>query len=306
MQKDNETIKQIIELYKNNYTMKQIAEKLKINRKTVSRYLKQNDIKTKSKYADKEQEILEEFKKNPNYLSVSKKFSLSPTTIKKIVNKNDLYSDIGVYGNKQHNVDEDYFKVIDTEEKAYWLGFIAADGCVYECGNSKRFQINLSTVDLEHLKKLKESLKTDYEITFSRNDEICTLTICNKNFSENLIKQNIIPRKSLVFEPPEIREDLIHHFIRGYFDGDGCIYYYEDRNSFEFSIVGGQTFADYANEKIEAKTNIYIKQDKYYYVRCTKKEEIYNIYKYLYEDATIYLERKYNKFKKLESQLTEM
>ena len=124
----------------------------------------------------------------------------------------------------RHTLNKNYFKNIDTEEKAYWLGFIAADGCVYKMSkNAYRLQINLSAVDIGHLELFNDCIESDYIITQKKvnNSDTCILKISSKEFTDNLINLGITPNKSLIVQMPNISQDLIRHFIRGYFDGDG-------------------------------------------------------------------------------------
>lgn len=69
-------------------------------------------------------------------------------------------------GARKHKLNKSYFASIDSEEKAYWLGFLMADGCVYKGSskNSYRLQINLSFNDRDCLEKLNESIESDYDI----------------------------------------------------------------------------------------------------------------------------------------------
>lgn len=212
----------------------------------------------------------------------------------------------------RHTLNKNYFKNIDTEEKAYWLGFIAADGCVYKMSkNAYRLQINLSAVDIDHLELFNDCIESDYIITQKKvnNSDTCTLKISSKEFTDNLINLGITPNKSLVVQMPNISQDLIRHFIRGYFDGDGCITYHTSQNRFryQFTIVGGIDMLESINEHLNQDLSIYdIKHSKALNLTTCSKSKIINIYHYLYDDSTIFLNRKKEKFDYLMSRFTEM
>lgn len=107
-----------------------------------------------------------------------------------------------------------------TEESAYWAGFLAADGNV----SGNRVRLYLGAIDIDHLIKFKEFLKSEHTIGESEKFNRCSLEFANKHIRadlENLF--NITPRKSLTLKFPSIPMYLVNHFLRGYFDGDGTI-----------------------------------------------------------------------------------
>lgn len=135
---------------------------------------------------------------------------------------------------------KDYFEKINTSEKAYWLGFLYADGCITrfykgEVLKSMSLEITLKDADCEHLIKFKNALESNIPIQHRiitgkyKADRIvvnCT-KICN-----DLIKLGCTPTKSLTLEFPKkdiIPQDFIRDFIRGYFDGDGGVSYTEGK-----------------------------------------------------------------------------
>ena len=61
-----------------------------------------------------------------------------------------LGRNIDIYSRKSH-VNTCIFETIDTEEKAYWLGFLYADWCVSHYKTSKRVELALQEKDLNHL-----------------------------------------------------------------------------------------------------------------------------------------------------------
>ena len=212
----------------------------------------------------------------------------------------------------RHTVDKDFFKEINAEEKAYWLGFLMADGCVYKgaSANSYRLQINLAKEDIEILEKFNKALKSSYNITTktihnkreNKDYEVVTLKINNTELCNDLMKLNVVPRKSVVAEFPNIPEKYYRDFIRGYFDGDGCVTYtqLDTRRKGKFQIVGGPNIL-LKFQEIFKKNDI---ETHYYSINHSKADElmtasipeIQKIFSYLYKDATVYLDRKYNKF----------
>lgn len=132
-----------------------------------------------------------------------------------------------------HNVDESFFKKIDTEEKAYVLGFLYADGYNHYNPSKSSYFISMAqlTQDIDILKKINNAMMSNYPIHTNiqkeNNKEKSVLTISSKNLSQDLCKLGCPKAKTFLIRFPNENQyfdnDLMCHFIRGYFDGDGCI-----------------------------------------------------------------------------------
>ena len=264
-----------------------------------------------------EKEILENYiNKELSYKEIAKIFNVDEKTIKINAKKYGLTSKIGSQGARKHKFNERYFENIDSEEKAYWLGFIAADGCVYKNKQSYRLQINLKGSDIDHLKKFQKAICSDYKITEKKvgkaQSNTCQLKINSTKMCNDLIKNNIIERKSIIFEPPILNKNLMNHFIRGYFDGDGWITSYKrkDSNGYrnEVGIIGGKKALNYFIDFLPKGFSKYekYKDDKIIQISGSSIKTISETYNYLYENATIFLDRKKNVFENIMSRLTEM
>ena len=220
---------------------------------------------------------------------------------------------------KKYTLNEHIFDNIDTEEKAYWLGFLMADGYNHE--SKSCVALRLQVGDREILEKYKKFLETDTPIyTFTRTTlvnklirQYCELTICSPYFSEQLARLGCIQGKTYTLEFPNIPESLYSHFIRGYFDGDGCL---SVRNrlsrrkshgksmSYQFTIVGRESVLlkiqdilvnnlNIPRISLRERLNSPVKTIHY-----SGKNVVTKIMNYIYKDATIYLERKYNLYLK--------
>lgn len=217
--------------------------------------------------------------------------------------------------NRKYSLNESYFNEINTPEKAYFLGFIYADGCNFPEGT--RLVINLHQQDkhiLEEFQKLlgynrplkyKKATKT----TYGNSNPQYALTVSSKIISDQLTKLGVVKNKTLILEFPKwLNPDLYSHFIRGYFDGDGCItgvkaYISKNGQSlhYDWSIVGTEDFVSKVqeimiNELGLSKTKIR-KQGKVSYLEYSGNKQCKRIGEWMYKDSTIHLTRKYNKFK---------
>lgn len=225
-------------------------------------------------------------------------------------------------GIRKHFFDEDYFENIDTEEKAYWLGFIAADGSVVKSSeyNSYRLYINLSHVDEGHLEKFRNAVGASdvkfqkYTSTkgFSNSNGTTTSRIVLNSFKmcKDLAKYNIHQRKSYDIEMPNIDNNLIPHYLRGLFDGDGSYHYHYDvknnRYRYMFEIVSAnKIFVEQIQQyllSVGIKTNLYYRKEfNYFRLMTASKRELLKLIDLLYYNATVYLDRKYEKVNEIKS-----
>lgn len=202
--------------------------------------------------------------------------------------------------------DNTVFDKIDSEEKAYWLGFLFADGNVSSTNNT--VSISLKGEDINHLEKFKIFLNASNDVKLctqkinNKEYSICKFFVCNKHFKETLVNLGCFPRKSLILQFPQLnifeQDDLVYHFIRGYVDGDGCLTFSKS-GRLELNILGTKEF-------LEGIRNIF--PNKFASVHKIKRLTT-NVYKIsncgnnadevsykLYNNATIYLDRKFNRF----------
>lgn len=206
----------------------------------------------------------------------------------------------------KYNVNEDYFKVIDTPNKAYWLGFIYADGYVsYQYsknGNKKnaRFELNLSYLDREHIIKFLNDISANYPIVDRQinGKESSRVCISRMMFVDNLVDNGCFPAKTYILKPPNIPSELIPHFIRGYFDGDGCAYINLEKRNYSFSITGTKEILEFIKEQSGISKNINVNKitnENAYSLNIHGKQSIIMFFDYIYNNKTVYLERKWDK-----------
>lgn len=201
-------------------------------------------------------------------------------------------------GYTKYSFDRNYFKEINTEEKAYWLGFIAADGCVSAKMNSIR--VDLKSSDAEHLEKLRTSISGNQPIAVAHRGASCYMDMNSKQMAEDLFQLGVTPNKSLTLDIKFdlIPEELIHHFIRGYFDGDGSINYYTRPpywyDEWELSFISTEKVLLKIQEYLGISRKLFSCGKNYRFCYKSKKD-IEKVLKYMYDGATIYLERKYEK-----------
>lgn len=248
-----------------------------------------------------------------NIQEVCKKYNVSHSTFPKYLKD---YLGIKIEKRVKSNFNDKIFDCIDTEEKAYWLGFIFADGTISSNPlkeNKKKvytFELSLKQDDINHLEKLKELLKTPRPIIKSENR--CRLLVNSKHFWDTLNNYGCIPNKSLTLQFPSENifkeKSLIRHFIRGYFDGDGCISYSNSEHTIlNMQLLGTksflQTLLNYLPEEFKDLTlrHNHNNENEETYLINTSNKKAYRFFIYLYENSKIYLDRKYSRFARYHS-----
>lgn len=201
---------------------------------------------------------------------------------------------------KRNYVDENYFKEIDTKEKAYFLGFIMADGNVYQKSDGKyQFSIKIKATDKDILYKFAKAINFDPSNIKEREEVRGTMTtrcaeikIYNQVFCNNLIDKNVIPRKTGKEVMPDIKKKFKRDFIRGYIDGDGWIGKSQPQVGFcSSSLKIMEQMVNYIKSELNIELKI-IDQKDCYVVKTYAKKKVYQLIKHFYYKDCISLDRK--------------
>lgn len=312
-----EEVKNIIADYQNGHTISKIASKYGYDRAKIRSILKEEGIyKKKGNYGIKYNWSQDNIKSiinmyvndNLSANDIAKKYNCYDTTILDILNKNgiDTKRKRIKHNFTKYEVNENYFDVIDNEEKAYWFGFLLADGHVT---NNGKIMLTLQEEDYEHLEKFKDALDSNHPIHKHKTYGSYNITIGSKKLNQSLWDKGFNNNKSWDYDVIKIisyvPKELINHFIRGYFDGDGCVGIYKQSYSngkiYHVSILGIKPFLEYIKQQVNIKCQI--KHDKRtfntYQLIIRNKEEILRFKEYLYKDANIFMVRKYNIFNQI-------
>lgn len=195
-----------------------------------------------------------------------------------------------------------YFDNIDTEEKAYWLGFLFADGAINQYKYSYHIELSLKIDDHEHVEKFAKAINKEYVNNNSTYRSRCC--IGSKHMFEILHNYGCTVRKSLTLKFPKEEifknKELIRHFIRGYVEGDGCLSYTNKEHTKPvISILGTEDFLQGIQNFYNSnyKLQIHSKEQNITKILSFSGSSAYKFSEFLYKDATIYLERKFNRYK---------
>ena len=259
---------------------------------------------------DIEKEIISLYDTGVQIKQIGKKLNIGRSTVHIYLKKNNRRRCI------RHTFDDSSFSNF-TPENCYWAGFIAADGCINKTKTAVR--VNLNIKDKLHLVKLLKFTKDEnISITegirvISFNKKEYTINHCYADInSVKIVKDlcdnfNIVPAKSFILEPPnKIPDHLIRDYIRGYFDGDGSIYWNKSHKTVTFNICSGSgnllkwisnNIKDQVNYNFSEKALCLRKNGSIYYI-----SQNYNsaklILDWMYSSSTteIRLDRKYDRY----------
>ena len=248
-------------------------------------------------------DIIERYKNGEAIMNIRKDYNVSHNAINRVLKENN----VAIRGNRKHFYNDNVFKKIDTAEKAYWIGFITADGYINEDKNFMR--IKLQEKDKAHLYKFMNFIGGDegmikYEFHNITGNKQWYIEVNGKSFIKSLVDLGIRQRKSSNEQwCDKIPEEYIKDYIRGIIDGDGHISL--DRKNFNicnsYSLL--KNLQRYLIKKYNTtETNIYEHcHTKRLYVTVNAVAILIDLY---YENC-VSLDRKYKTVKILK-QLIEL
>lgn len=327
-----EDIEKIKKLYLEDlFSIEKIAKQLNVSQPTIRKILKEENIKLRPAqfYSQKlellsfSDDIIDKYvNENLSIMKIANYYNTSINSIRTIIRQNNVnFKNNTDYARKKIN--HSYFSKITTPIQAYILGFIAADGCVFNKSvrsDDKRHElkIQIHQKDIEILIKIGEELINNFSqdmLEFghrvspngTRIDWV-RLSINSKELINDLYQNNIVPKKSLILQPPILDNELISSFILGLFDGDGSI----NNDLSRISLVGTFEIVNYCFNYLESRidnynNDFYLYQEpkksskNTYILKCSRKNTIIKILDVLYNSQSFYLKRKHDLYLQLKS-----
>lgn len=249
--------------------------------------------------------------------AIANDYGVSPSTIQYLLRSRGVKTRTATENHRKHVCDTTFFDSIDSEAKAYALGFIAADGCVTTNpkGRPNTLQITLAERDEDHLKTLRDTMGSQHPIRrdaspgYSDGPKV-KLQLNSVELCDALGRAGVGPRKTLTHEWPGFLEPgLLRHYLRGYSDGDGhfsaCRSSYIRKSDSQrgvnlyWGIIGSDGFCRSAQQFLVSSADL--KRTKLAKHRTTEgmssivyggTKQVSRIYHLLYDGATVWMPRK--------------
>lgn len=257
--------------------------------------------------------IIELYNNGKQQREIAKEINCSQVSISNILRRNGVKTRVGkkiLYT----DINKAFFKEINSEENAYFLGLLYADGNISK--NHNVMCLKLKSNDQYILEKFRNIMSPSSPIKISKVElpggvtyEYSYFRINQKEICEQLISHGCVPNKSLILEfPKTVPNELLRHFLRGYSDGDGTIYNNKFKNKKSvntiWKIVSTKQFCNQVSRILKEQLNISCSQSlsrpETNSITTTLSVggniQVQKFLDWLYKDATIYLPRKHKKY----------
>ena len=309
----------IIQKYKEGYSISKILlEYPNYNRRQINKILQDNNISIRGgrKKKNLTEQQIEEIKKmidNGAFLKeIANYCNLDKETTK--LRLNELGLKIKNRNRINRRIKSNYFSIIDSPVKAYWLGFLFTDGSVDHYRSTGRIRLQLQEQDLEILEKFKKDLGLDSSIIYDKrlNSTCCSVEFVDEQIYNDLALYGIIPNKTyntnrIPYE--KIPTEYLSSFALGLFDGDGSL-----TCSKNFSTDVTLNYTAYHKSEVEDFQNLITKlanldhKNKNFFTSAWHtqwrgRKQVLSILDILYSNCPRHLERKYNLYLQLKNSL---
>ncbi len=276
--------------WKENLTHKEIAERLKVPRCTITRWFKQLGVSSRSCQR-----------------MTKRRWQIRLVKVLKQIKRRKFITDPPCLANKH------FFKKW-TSEMAYVLGYFAADGCMFVNPRGSHY-IEFTSTDREIIEKIKRFMSSKHLLAKRDRLKLQWRTtyhfqIGSKEMFKDLLTFGFCPNKSNVLKFPRIPREFLSDFIRGYFDGDGCVHYgfyaRKNRPNKQFILLtnftsGSKEFLKSLWERLQevGLSGGCLKKKTRGFELCFSINDSKKLYRFIYQNASksIFLERKHKKFR---------
>ncbi len=327
----------IIDDYIRGFPLEEIANKYRIAKPTINNVIQKNNIPkrrnlthesshSKLKFLPKNQNIIDNIKQiyerycnGENSNDLAKEYGVSDRhVITNAFKKFGLKPKTTGEASRKYHFNQDYFEKIDSPDKAYFLGLFYSDGCVKGNDNGLRLSIQLQERDNYILQKFLNVINSPQKMGFEKrrkehHSDYSNITICSVKLCNDLIKLGCVQRKALILKFPtqdRVPDNLISHFIRGLFDGDGGISIFNRPNKdnivkqYTWSLAGTASICsgvdDIFVKNLEMQNHKLYKDQNTYRLCICGDTQLRKIFNYLYQDAgDLFLTRKFDIMKQI-------
>lgn len=300
----------IIDMYVNKHmTTVEIANTIGCSSSGVERLLKKNSIKCDYRkrmgYLSAEDvvNICDRYIAGETTVEIGKSMGLCDRTVAKVLKNNNIV--LRKSARRSIIINHDYFRSIDTPQKAYFLGWMISDGSVVlqktRPGRSRIISLELQSDDKHILEMFVSELGADPSVVkhFDKRNH-CYLRFASEEMADDLERYGVVPNKTWISYLPILNDDLMPHLLRGIFDGDGTVTIDKKYGCPHFAFYGSEQICkdicDYLHEKIGLNKNK-VSKSTCYHVWWGGEAPSKNFSGYIYDNCGAFvLERKRQKF----------
>lgn len=281
-----------------------------LSRYKINNILLDNNIKIRGgrktiDFTDKQIEIIKDKINHGAFLyELAEYFQVSKNAMKSFLKRNNIK--ITNKNKINRRINSNYFSKIDSPIKAYWLGFLYADGSVDQHKGSGRIRIQLQNRDMEILEKFKQDLGIDTKIIYDNreNKHCCSVEFSDSQIYKDLAKYSIVPNKTYKIKHipyNKISKEYLAAFALGLFDGDGCLTFGENKSEVTFGYTAYyedevKDFQNIINFLIGKKKNNKTIFTSAWHVNWRGRKQVLSILDILYASCPRHLQRKYEKY----------
>ena len=306
----------IVDLYHNGYSQQKIADRYNVSSVTIGSILKKRNVQcARNKISQSEYDnIASLYLSGASAECIAKQYNVCGGTIAKVLDQCEILKRKSGDYSRRYAFNEHYFDEFVSNKQAYILGLLYADGCNYPPQNQIRIELQERdkdileriNVELNNEKPLKFYDKQKYHPTYQNTYAI---ELCSQHFANILNELGVVPRKSLILTFPDwLSQDFYASFLLGYSDGDGCIS--KDASRASWSIIGTEEFCS----RVATILTELVGVDKCILHTTTSAKEnntntrvlyvngitnVKRVLDWLYADAELYMQRKYDIYKSI-------
>lgn len=314
---DKDTVLDIVSQYTHGLNAYDISKALHVDKDCVYRYLHEYGLISNHRSripSNKIGDVVDLYNVGKSIVEISNDTGIGRHTVAKYINSYLHENNLQRRNDKvrRYTIDESFFDSIDTQNKAYILGFLYSDGC--NMLGKGTVSISLQQGDRDILERMRKELKSTRPLEFVEQskrlstDEYAFQDLwCLKFYSIHMCRAlcalGVIPNKSLQITFPSndiVPDNLMNHFIRGVFDGDGSI----NASATNITITGTRSFCDgllnwlYCHNVVDygRVTDASCHNGVTSVLQILRKEQARRMCRWMYTDADLYLTRKFDRY----------
>lgn len=305
-----------VRLYRSGSTSRVIGDLLGVSDVAIRNLLRKRDVPLRHRHTQpklskkRELELCERYINGESASALAPEYEVSISLVAHILRRHGYSTRPHAEARRTYSCNHNFFTNVDNEQKAYCLGFIAADGYITrpQARNSQQLIVSLAVKDREHLQRLKDCLESNHptrEYDYSgrgkgKSKPYASFSIRSEKLCNDLTYFGIVPAKTHTLRWPNLPDALLRHFLRGYFDGDGHWNIQSNKQS-AFKVTSNQQFLKGCMAYMIQACNLRPTKfsDAWHKSKLSCSTLIYGgnrqvnrIYHLLYDDASIYLPRK--------------